>query len=117
MGILLALHVLVTILLILIVLIQKNEGGSSLFASSGSGSMFSARGTSTMLTKATWILASVFLVNCILMATIDSSKIRNAQTIIDPADKLALDTTPKGKAPVSQAPSAPITPKEKKNGK
>ncbi|MDR1034383.1 MAG: preprotein translocase subunit SecG [Holosporales bacterium] len=82
MGILLAVHVLVTVLLILIVLIQKTEGGSSLFASGGSGSMFSARGASNMLTKATWILAFIFLINCIVMAFIASHEIENSQTIL-----------------------------------
>ncbi|MDR2458941.1 MAG: preprotein translocase subunit SecG [Holosporales bacterium] len=72
MGILLAIHVLVTIMLILIVLIQKNEGGSSLFANSGGGGMFNARGTSSILTKTTWTLATIFIVNCVIMATISS---------------------------------------------
>lgn len=83
MGILLAIHVLVTIFLILIVLIQKTEGGSSLFANSGGGSMFNARGTSNILTKATWILSSIFLVNCVIMATIASSNLKNSQTLFD----------------------------------
>ncbi|NCA79562.1 MAG: preprotein translocase subunit SecG [Sphingobacteriia bacterium] len=84
MGILIAIHVLVTIFLILIVLIQKNEGGSSLFASSGgTGGMFNARGVSNILTKITWILATIFLANCVLMASLDSSKIRNAQTLVE----------------------------------
>ena len=83
MGILLAIHVLVTIFLILIVLIQKNEGGSSLFANSGGNSMFNARGTSNILTKTTWVLASIFLINCVIMATIDSAHMKNTETIID----------------------------------
>ncbi|MDR2598522.1 MAG: preprotein translocase subunit SecG [Holosporales bacterium] len=82
MGILLAIHVLVTLFLILIVLIQKTEGGSSLFASGGSGNMFSARGASNMLTKATWVLASLFLANCVLMAVLASRDIENSQTIL-----------------------------------
>jgi preprotein translocase subunit SecG len=83
MGILLAIHVLVTICLILIVLIQKNEGGSSLFASSGSSSsMFNARGTSNMLTKVTWILSTIFLSNCVLMAYIASIEAPETQKII-----------------------------------
>lgn len=83
MGILLAIHVIVTILLILVVLIQKNEGGSSLFANSGGNSMFNARGTSNILTKTTWVLASIFLVNCVVMATIESSHMRSSETITD----------------------------------
>jgi preprotein translocase subunit SecG len=83
MGILLAIHVLVTIFLILIVLIQKNEGGSSLFATSASGGLFNARGTSNVLVKATWVLASIFLINCVVMATIASKDIKEAQTVIE----------------------------------
>lgn len=83
MGILLAIHVLVTVFLILAILIQKNEGGSSLFANSGGSGMFNARGTSNILTKATWILASIFLCNCILMATLNSHKLQSARTITD----------------------------------
>ncbi|MDR1289542.1 MAG: preprotein translocase subunit SecG [Holosporales bacterium] len=82
MSILLAIHVLVTLFLILVVLIQKTEGGSSLFASGGSGNMFSARGASNMLTKVTWVLASMFLANCVLMAYIASHDIENSQTLL-----------------------------------
>lgn len=84
MGILLLIHILVTLFLILAVLIQKNEGGSSLFASGGSSnSMFNARGTSNILVKATWILATIFLINCVLMAYLASSNIKESQTIVD----------------------------------
>jgi preprotein translocase subunit SecG len=83
MGILLALHVIVTVLLIFMVLIQKNEGGSSLFASSGGSGMFNARGTSSVLTKTTWVLASIFLVNCVVMAQLASSDIKTSETLLD----------------------------------
>jgi preprotein translocase subunit SecG len=84
MGILLFIHILVTVFLIVIVLIQKNDGGSSLFASGGSSSsMFNARGTSNMLTKTTWVLASIFLINCVLMAYLASSNIKKESTIVE----------------------------------
>jgi preprotein translocase subunit SecG len=83
MSILLAVHILVTAFLIMIILIQKNDGGSSLFASGGSGSMLSARGASNLLTKATWTLSSIFLVNCVIMAAVASRDIKEAQTIIE----------------------------------
>ena len=81
-GFLLALHVVVTVLLLLIILIQKSEGGSSLFSSGSGTSMFNARGTSSMLTKATWGLATIFLLNCILMAHISANKVKASSTII-----------------------------------
>ena len=81
-GFLLALHVVVTVLLLLIILIQKSEGGSSLFSSGSGTSMFNARGTSSMLTKATWGLATIFLLNCILMAHISANKVKASSSII-----------------------------------
>ncbi|MDR2075116.1 MAG: preprotein translocase subunit SecG [Holosporales bacterium] len=84
MGILLFIHILVTLFLIGIVLIQKNDGGSSLFASGGSSSsMFNARGTSNMLTKVTWFLASIFLIDCVLMAYLASSDIKKEETVVE----------------------------------
>ncbi len=81
-GILIAIHVLITVLLIFVVLVQKSEGGSSLFASGAGNGMFTARGTSDILTKSTWILATVFLCNCILMAHISSKHIKDANSIV-----------------------------------
>ena len=81
-GFLLAIHIVVTILLLLIILIQKSEGGSSLFSSGSGTSMFNARGTSSMLTKATWGLATIFLANCILMAHISANRVKASSTII-----------------------------------
>jgi len=79
---LLALHVVVTVLLLLIILIQKSEGGSSLFSSGSGTSMFNARGTSNMLTKTTWALATIFLLNCILMAHISANRVKTSSSII-----------------------------------
>jgi preprotein translocase subunit SecG len=36
-----------------------------------------------MLTKATWILASIFLMNCVLMAYLASSSIKEAETVME----------------------------------
>jgi hypothetical protein len=44
--------------------------------------MFNARGASNILTKATWVLAAVFLINCVIMATINSITIKSSQTLI-----------------------------------
>lgn len=81
-GLLLAIQIIVTVLLILIILVQKSEGGSTLFASGSSNSMFTARGTSNILTKATWVLAAIFIANCITMAHISAKNIKSTNTII-----------------------------------
>ena len=82
LGILLAVHVLITMLLIFVILIQKSEGGSSLFASGAGNGMFTARGTSDILTKSSWVLATIFLGNCIVMAHISSKEIKETNSII-----------------------------------
>ena len=103
LGILLAVHVLVTMLLIFVVLVQKSEGGSSLFASGAGNGMFTARGTSDILTKSSWVLASIFLGNCILMAHISSTEIKETNSIIV-NQKLAKKTKQSAKQNVQPAP-------------
>ncbi len=59
--ILLCINIVVCLALIGVVLIQKSEGGA-LGMGGGSSNFMSARGTGDLLTRATWILFSVFLV-------------------------------------------------------
>ncbi len=112
LGILLAVHVLVTMLLIFVVLVQKSEGGSSLFASGAGNGMFTARGTSDILTKSSWVLASIFLGNCILMAHISSKEIKETNSIIV-NQKLAKKTKQSVKQNVQPTPIKPKTTSKK----
>lgn len=68
---LLTLHILVTISLIGIILIQKSEGGALGIGSSHTG-MFSARQSANMLTRATAILAVLFFSLAISIAFIST---------------------------------------------
>lgn len=70
-GILLALHVLSCVLLVLIVLIQKDRGGG-LAGAFGGGSLGTPFGikTATVLTKATWILFAVAGLTAIALAVL-----------------------------------------------
>lgn len=69
LSVLLAVHFLVTILMIGLILIQKHEGGglASGLSSSMSG-LVSSRGQANILTKATAILMTIFVANCLIMA-------------------------------------------------
>jgi preprotein translocase subunit SecG len=61
-DILIAIHVFVTLALIGVVLIQRSEGGGlGIGSSQGMGSFMSGRGTANLLTRATAILATIFL--------------------------------------------------------
>ncbi|CAO4840608.1 MAG: hypothetical protein CNLJKLNK_00257 [Holosporales bacterium] len=67
MKILLTIHILVTILLIAVILVQKSDGGG-FGASSSSGNAFSARGAANLLTRTTAVLATIFMLLCIGMS-------------------------------------------------
>jgi len=69
-GILIVFEILVSILLTLVILIQPSKGGGGLGGALGGGmgeQLFGAR-TGNVLTKATIVLATVFLLNTVALA-------------------------------------------------
>ena len=75
MSILIVLHIIVTFLLATVILLQKSEGGASLFSSSASshGAM-TVRGTEDFLTKSTWVLTTVLISLCLTAAFLSKQK-------------------------------------------
>jgi len=71
-------HVIVCISLILVVLMQsaKGEGlaGGTAFGGGVSGAVFGGRGAASFLSKATTVLAVVFMINCGALAYMSSSR-------------------------------------------
>jgi preprotein translocase subunit SecG len=67
--VLLIIHLFVTLALIGVVLIQRSEGGGlGIGTSQGMGSFMSGRGTANLLTRATAILATAFMVLSLTLA-------------------------------------------------
>ena len=64
------LHVLASLLLILVVLLQSGKAGdlASAFGGAGSQAAFGARGTATLLTKATTVFAILFMISSLGLA-------------------------------------------------
>jgi preprotein translocase subunit SecG len=69
--ILLVVQILVSISIITLVLLQQGKGADmgAGFGSGASGTVFGARGSGSFFTRATAILASVFYINCLLIAS------------------------------------------------
>lgn len=86
MTILLVIHIIVTLLLIGIILLQKSEGGG-LGTPSSSGNTFSARGTANILTKVTAFLAATFMLLCIVMTMLSHNKLDTDANIISKSVK------------------------------
>ena len=76
-NVLLSLHLVVTIALIVVVLLQRSEGGALGIGGGGPGSMFTARGQANLLTRATALLAAAFMALSILLAIVSGAG-RNA---------------------------------------
>ena len=69
---LLTVYVLVCLLLLLVVLLQQGKGGdmASAFGGSGSQTAFGARGSATVLSKATTVLGVGFILGALVLAII-----------------------------------------------
>ncbi len=114
MTILLTLHIIITLALIGIILLQKSDGGSSLLGGGSSANMFSARGVANLLTHATSILAVLFIGNCILMTTLSNKAIKQTASLLVDAPKTApvapikeTEALPKQVAPSQSTPAQP----------
>ncbi|MEC9201752.1 MAG: preprotein translocase subunit SecG, partial [Pseudomonadota bacterium] len=57
---LLVIHLIITLAMIVLVLLQRSEGGALGIGGGNGGNMFSSRGVGSALTKMTTILAFVF---------------------------------------------------------
>jgi preprotein translocase subunit SecG len=97
---LLVVHAIIAALLVAVILMQKSEGGGLTTGGSPSGLM-SARGAADFLTRATSVLAGLFIVMSISLAVIAAN--RGGGTSIDTS--LARPTTlpPAANAPVNPA--------------
>jgi len=96
------LHVLIATGLILIVLLQSGKGADigAAFGGGSSQTVFGGRGAATFLSKATTVLAVLFMVMSIALTLLASQ--RGGTTVV-PADR----PTPASSAPAAPAPSAP----------
>ncbi len=99
-AVLLVIHLIVTLALIGVVLLQRSEGGALGIGGSGGsgGNLFSARGAANALTRATAVLAVVFFATSIALTIISVQKNKPASVFEQVGGQ---------NAPASPAPGAP----------
>ncbi|MDD2650030.1 MAG: preprotein translocase subunit SecG [Candidatus Cloacimonadales bacterium] len=101
---LIIIHVLICLALILVVLMQTGKGGlDSSFAGIASNT-FGTQGASDVIKNATKILFGVFIISCVLLATVNPNKQKKTLT---ERDKRSQTTTETSK-PVTDQPIAPL---------
>ncbi|QNT78712.1 preprotein translocase subunit SecG [Entomobacter blattae] len=100
---LLILHLLVTLSLIAVVLIQRSEGGGlGIGSGQGLGSFMTGRGTANLLTRSTAILAALFMILSLALAIVNKGGIHGGNH-----DVLAHPDLPALPAPLPNQPPAP----------
>ncbi|MBO1080274.1 preprotein translocase subunit SecG [Roseomonas haemaphysalidis] len=113
MTVLLVLHLLVTLALIGVVLLQRSEGGGlGIGSSQGMGSFMTGRGTANLLTRSTGILATLFMVLALAMALLGRGQAQRG-SILDLPPGPAIPAQPTSQLPpvtTNPAPAAPAAP-------
>ena|SRR6185369_13992586 len=107
--VLLVIHILIAFALIIVVLLQRSEGGGlGVGSSGGMGGFMTARGTANLLTRTTAILAGIFMAMSLLLAILASSPRDQRKTIFD--DPSPASSTAPAQPVVPAEPAAPATP-------
>lgn len=97
--VLLVIHLLVAIFLVVVILLQRSEGGAldGLGGGSGASSILSSRGTGNLLTRTTAILATIFILTSISLSIYYKDTDRKVKSLLE-------------EAPAQSQPVAPATP-------
>jgi preprotein translocase subunit SecG len=119
-GFILAVHVLLALMIIGLVLLQRGKGAEAGagFGSGASGTVFGARGTSTLFSKLTAVFAALFFVTSLSLAYLGTrggtaptsvlERAAQAATTAPPATSAPQPAAPQPATPAPAAPAAPV---------
>ena len=113
-GVVLAVHVLLALMIIGLVLLQRGKGAEAGagFGSGASGTVFGARGTSTLFSKLTAVFAGLFFVTSLTLAYLGSHATAAPTSVLErrAAEEAAAAAPNKAPPPaLSPAPPPPAT--------
>ena len=119
-GFILGFHVLLALMIIGLVLLQRGKGAEAGagFGSGASGTVFGARGTSTLFSKLTAVFAALFFVTSLSLAYLgtrgpgEPSSVLERSVLSTPAQTPVQPTAPQPATPQPAAPdpAAPAAP-------
>jgi preprotein translocase subunit SecG len=105
-GVILGVHVLLALMIIGLVLLQRGKGAEAGagFGSGASGTVFGARGTSTLFSKLTAVFAALFFVTSLSLAYLGTHATAEPTSVLERAAARAAAAAP------SKAPPPAVTP-------
>ncbi len=116
-SVFLGVHVLLSVLLIGLILIQKGKGADigAAFGSGASQTVFGAQGAASFLTRTTAVLATLFFVSCLWLANMYSQRAaqKSVTEVVSPIEQPA-DQGVSGPADVPALPGEAV-PAEQQN--
>ena len=103
------LHVVICVFLIIVVLLQSGKAAdlAGAFGGMGSQTVFGPRGTATVLSKATTIAASLFMITALWLAILSTRSSPGAGSVLGTAQGRAAAVKPASKSPAKPAPVNP----------
>jgi preprotein translocase subunit SecG len=108
-GVILGVHVLLALMIIGLVLLQRGKGAEAGagFGSGASGTVFGARGTSTLFSKLTAVFAAMFFLTSLTLAYLGTHSTSEPSSILERAAAAqAAKPQPAVPAPASPPPAA-----------
>lgn len=91
------LHVMLCVFLVLIILLQPGKGGdvgSAFGGGMGGGNMFGPRGPANLLSRATTLVAVLFMVTSITLALYSNKKMMSNSNVGEELERLSTDGSP-----------------------
>jgi preprotein translocase subunit SecG len=111
-GFILAFHVLLALMIIGLVLLQRGKGAEAGagFGSGASGTVFGARGTSTLFSKLTAVFAALFFVTSLTLAYMGTRSSGEPTSVLERAAQAAAmaPAAPPAVAPATSPAAAPV---------
>jgi len=109
-NIILVVHVLVAAGVIGLVLIQQGKGADAgaAFGGGASSTVFGSQGSSSFLTRATGVLATIFFITSLTLAYISTQKIQPT-SIVDTAIEKKIDVPAAKEEPAKSTSDVPVS--------
>jgi len=108
-GIILGVHVLLALMIIGLVLLQRGKGAEAGagFGSGASGTVFGARGTSTLFSKLTAVFAAMFFATSLTLAYLGARPSAEPTSVLERAAQAAAAARQTAPAPAAPNPAPP----------
>jgi len=91
--VLLIIQLIISIILTGLILVQRSEGGALGIGGGGGGGLMSGRSATNSIARMTWILGTIFIVNCLALSVVFNMENQNT-SLIDDTNAVAPLTAP-----------------------